>query len=233
MFISQPMSDRAPTHLIARAKGGALLPPLAPYLPTYALGCFPGLLGKLAHNLSAGGTVAPEIVGTALIPYASLLTQGIADVTWPNGQTISIGSNGIVAAPPGSGKSFVCNRLSQPIEKYLAADTPGRESCQLLMEDATREAIVQSLHEWPVAGLLTDEAGMLRSLQKDAPTLVKLLDGSPLRNARVPTQSGLPVLRSNRLYSARKFSAGSLNKRRIGILRILPPCSLRIPSSRG
>lgn len=187
MFISQPMSDHASTHFIARAKGGALLKPPAPSFPSYPLGSFPGLLGMLARNLSASGGVAPEIVGTELIAFASLLTQGVADVTWPNGQAISIGANGLVAAPSGSGKSLIYKRLNQPIEKYLAADTQGRECCHLLLEDATREAIVQSLHEWPVAGLLTDEAGMLKNLQKDAPTLVKLLDGSPLRSARVST----------------------------------------------
>ena len=55
------------------------------------------------------------------------------------------------------------------------------------LEDATRESIVKSLHEWPIAGLFTDEAGQLKGLFKDSPTLVKLLDGSTLRNARIST----------------------------------------------
>jgi hypothetical protein len=139
----------------------------------------------LARDLSASGGVAPEIVGTQLIAFASLLTQGLADVMWPNGQPISIGANGLVAAPSGSGKSLIYKRLIQPIEEYLATDHQARERCHLLLEDATREAIVQDLHEWPVAALFTDEAGMLKGLQRDVPTLVKLLDGSPLRSARI------------------------------------------------
>jgi hypothetical protein len=98
---------------------------LTPYRPSYPLGSFPGLLGMLARNLSASGGVAPEIVGTELIAFASVLTQGIADVTWPNGQAISIGANGILAAPSGNGKSLIYKRLSQPIEKYLAEDIHG------------------------------------------------------------------------------------------------------------
>ncbi|TCK97138.1 DUF3987 domain-containing protein [Paraburkholderia sp. BL9I2N2] len=187
MFISEPMSDRTQTYSIVRAKGGALRNPLAPSRPSYPIGSFPGLLGMLARDLSASGGVAAEIVGTELIAFASLLTQGIADTTWPNGQPISIGANGLLASPSGSGKSLIFKRLIHPIEKYLATDNQRRERCHLLLEDATREAIVKDLHEWPVAGLLTDEAGMLKSLLRDAPTLVKLLDGSPLRSARIST----------------------------------------------
>ncbi|WP_247549211.1 DUF3987 domain-containing protein [Ralstonia solanacearum] len=189
MFISEPMSDRTPTHSIVRATGGALRPPIVPSRPSYPIGGFPGLLGMLARDLSASGGVAPEIVGTELIAFASLLTQGIADTRWPNGQPISIGANGLVASPSGSGKSLIYKNLVQPIEKYLAvhmAENTG-EHCDLLLEDATREALVQSLSEWPVAGLITEEAGMLKRLLKDAPTLVKLLDGSPLRSARIST----------------------------------------------
>ncbi|NKF90718.1 hypothetical protein GO286_03004 [Ralstonia solanacearum] len=141
----------------------------------------------LARDLSASGGVAAEIVGTELIAFASLLTQGIADTTWPNGQPISIGANGLVVSPSGSGKSLIYKLLIQAIEEYLAAGHQAGERCHLLVEDATREAIVQSLHEWPVAALHTDEAGMVTSLLRDAPTLVKLLDGTSLRSARIST----------------------------------------------
>ncbi|KWC40778.1 hypothetical protein WL51_06720 [Burkholderia ubonensis] len=177
------------TYSIVRSKGGVRMSPLAPSCSSYPVGSFPGLLGTVARDLSASGGVAAEIVGTELIAFASLLTQGIADVTWPNGQPISIGANGLVAAPSGSGKSLVYKNLVQPIEKYLAlrmTESPD-EHGDLLLEDATREALVQSLSEWPVAGLITEEAGMLKRLLKDAPTLVKLLDGSPLRSARIST----------------------------------------------
>ncbi|KVC72105.1 DUF3987 domain-containing protein [Burkholderia ubonensis] len=189
MFISEPMSDRMPTYSIVRARNGAVMNHFAPSRSSYPVGSFPGLLGTVARDLSASGGVAAEIVGTELITFASLLTQGIADVTWPNGQPISIGANGLVAAPSGSGKSLVYKNLVQPIEKYLALRMTENsdEHCDLLLEDATREALVQSLSEWPVAGLITEEAGMLKRLLKDAPTLVKLLDGSPLRSARIST----------------------------------------------
>lgn len=187
MFNSKPMLDRTPTYSIVRTNGGAFTTPLAPSRPSYPVGSFPGLLGMLACDLVASGGVAAELVGTVLIAFASLLTQGIADVMWPNGQVISIGANALVGWPSGSGKSLLYKLLIQPIEKYLAAVTRGRGCCHLLLEDATREAIVQSLHEWPVAGLHTDEAGMLKNLLRDAPTLVKLLDGSPLRSARIST----------------------------------------------
>jgi hypothetical protein len=39
----------------------------------------------------------------------------------------------------------------------------------------------------------------------------------------LPTQSGRPVVRSNKLYSAQNFNAVSLNSSWIGMLRILPP----------
>lgn len=187
MNIPKPMLDLRSTYSIVRANGGGLTSQLSTSLPSYPIGSFPGLLGRLARDLNASGGVAAEIVGTELIASTSTLTQGIADVAWPNGQAISIGANGLAAAPSGSGKSLIYKQLIQPIEKYLTADIQGRECCHLLLEDATREAIVQSLREWPVAGLLTDEAGMLKNLLKDAPTLIKLLDGSPLRSARVST----------------------------------------------
>ncbi|KGC65860.1 hypothetical protein DP57_688 [Burkholderia pseudomallei] len=185
MFISEPMSDRTPTFSIVRPKGRARMSPLAPRRSSYPDDSFPGLLGMLARDLGASGGVAAEVVGTELIAFASLLTQGLADVMWPNGQPISIGANGLVVSPSGSGKSLIYKLLIQPIEEYLATVHQARERCHLLVEDATREAIVQSLHEWPVAGLATDEAGMLQSLLRDAPTLVKLLDGSPVRSARI------------------------------------------------
>lgn len=196
MFISEPMSDRTPTYSIVRPKGRARMSPLASSRSSYPIGSFPGLLGMLARDLSASGGVAAEIVGTELIAFASLLTQGIADVTWPNGQPISIGANGLVVSPSGSGKSLIYKLLIQPIEEYLATGHQAGERCHLLVEDATREAIVQSLHEWSVAGLHTDEAGMLTSLLRDAPTLVKLLDGLPLRSARIST--GRVALRGQR-----------------------------------
>lgn len=188
MIISKPMLDRTPTYSIVQANRGGMMSRLALAHPSSCpINSFPGLLGMVARDLSASGGVAPEIVGTELIAFASLLTQGIADVAWPNGQLIPIGANGLVAAPSGSGKSLVYKILAQAIEKYLELRMAENldESCDLLLEDATREALVQSLSELPVAVLFTEEAGGLKRLHKDAPTLVQLLDGSPLRSARI------------------------------------------------
>ncbi len=162
-----------------------IAPPFAPY-PSRT---FPGLLGEMMDCLSLCG-IAAEIIGTQLIAFVSLLTQGVADVVWPNGIKAPVGANCLLVAPSGTGKSLIFKILSDPVEQYLAnhADIcdPAR-AINLLIEDATRQAIVQSLLDWPVAGLFTDEAGMLKSLLKDSPTLVKLLDGSPLRNSRIST----------------------------------------------
>ncbi|SED72942.1 Protein of unknown function [Burkholderia sp. WP9] len=129
-------------------------------------------------------------MGTTLIVVASLLTQGLADVTWPNGRVISIGANGLIVSPSGSGKTMPYDWLKAPIERYLeqltAADPGGKHDC-LLHEDPTREALVQSLKDWPVAGLLTDEGGIVKRLLKDSATLVHLLDGTSHRHMRVGT----------------------------------------------
>ncbi|MBO7930558.1 DUF3987 domain-containing protein [Burkholderia pseudomallei] len=190
MFYSEPMSDRAPTYSIVRPKGRARMSSLAPSRSPYPIGGFPGLSGSLVRDLTASGAVAPEIVGSVAIAAMSLLTQGLADISWPNGQASSIGANAIVVSPSGSGKTVVYNWFMGPIEKYLehlsAADPEGWH-CGLLQEDPTRPAIVQSLDDCPVAGLFTDEGGVTQKLLKDSATLVKLLDGTPLRSARVST----------------------------------------------
>jgi hypothetical protein len=189
MLIPKPMSVRSSMCSIVRPKAAALTDSFVPNCPPYPVGRFPGLLGKIAGDLSSSGVVAPEIIGTEQIGFASLLTQGIADVTWPNGQSISIGANANVAAPSGSGKSIVFKILMQQIEKCLAllmTENKG-ELYDLLLEDATREALVKSLSVCPIAGVFTEEAGVLKRLLNDAPTLVKLVDGSPLRSARIST----------------------------------------------
>lgn len=163
---------------------------LAPYRPIYPISDFPGLLGMVAQNLSASGGVAIEIIGTVVIAIASLLTQGLANVTWPNGKAMSIAANGLVVSPSASGKTLTLEILKRAIEQYLTRRTvSGKEvkDYEPLVEDSTREALVQHLHEWPVAGLITDEAGALKRLLQSASTLVKLLDGSPFRSARIST----------------------------------------------
>lgn len=184
----QPTSIHGAMSAAYRQSGGTLKSGGVTRRSSYPIHSFPGQLYSIARDLSAGGGVAPEIVGTTLIVVASLLTQGLADVTWPNGRAISIGANGLVVSPSGSGKTMPYDWLKAPIEKYLeqltAADPEGKHD-GLLHEDPTREALVQSLKDWPVAGLLTDEGGIVKRLLKDSATLVKLLDGASLRYSRV------------------------------------------------
>lgn len=162
-----------------------------PLLPTspYPSNLFRGQLGDKMRDLTAGGASA-EMVGAVLMAIGSLLTQGIADVVWPNGMKIAIGANNWLIGFSSSGKSLVLKLLMEPIEAHLAVlgkSTSSPQCPEFLLEDATREAIVQSLHGWPIAGLFTDEAGQIKKLFKDTPTLVKLIDGSALRSARVST----------------------------------------------
>ncbi|WP_247539174.1 DUF3987 domain-containing protein [Ralstonia pseudosolanacearum] len=197
MFISEPMSRRTPTYSTVRARGAALRSPLVPGHSSYPIGRFPGLLGTVARDLSARGGVATEIVGTTLIVIASLLTQGLADVSWPNGRPISIGANGLVVSPSGSGKTLPYDWLKAPIETYLeqltATDPEGKHD-GLVHEDVTREELVRRLKEWPVAALFTDEGGIVKKLLKDSPTLVKLLDGTSLRYSRVSSDERIALI---------------------------------------
>ncbi len=198
MIISKPMLDRTPTYSIVQANRGGLMSRLALAHPSsYPINSFPGLLGMVARDLSASGGVATEIVGTTLIVIASLLTQGLADVSWPNGRPISIGANGLVVSPSGSGKTLPYDWLKAPIETYLeqltATDPEGKHD-GLLHEDVTREELVRSLKEWLVAALITDEGGIVKRLLKDSPTLVKLLDGTSLRYSRVSSDERIALI---------------------------------------
>jgi len=154
---------------------------------SYPSHVYTGLLGDIMRRLTACGAPA-EIVGAVLMAVASLLTQSLADVIWPNGLRAAIGANNWVIASSTSGKSLIYKILVEPIEAYLAERSKGNNSTfDFFIEDATREALLQSLASWPVASLQTDEAGMITKLLRDAATLVKLLDGSPIRSARVST----------------------------------------------
>lgn len=147
-------------------------------LPPYPTRIFTGVLGEIFRCLVGIGLPA-EIVGTELIAFVSLLTQGLADVMWPKGGRMPIGGNGLLIAPSGSGKSLVFHLLMEAIEQCLMD-----LKYSILLEDATRQAIVLHLKDWPVAGLFTEELGQLKSLLKDSPTLVKLMDGHPLYHSR-------------------------------------------------
>lgn len=159
-------------------------------LPPYPIDSFPGLLGSIARSLDAGRGVPAATIGTVLTAIASSLTQGSADVVWPNGQTTSIGANGLVIDSSAHGKSLPYKILRKAIEQTLAMltrDFPESGIANFLLEDASPEAIVESLHACPVATLGSDEAGALKKVLKAGAMLVKLVEGGPVRRARIST----------------------------------------------
>lgn len=149
----------------------------------------PGLLGQMSRDLTRA-RLDPAIVATQLLAVASLLTQALADTTWPNGQRASIGFSALLKAPSSGGKTLGLKLLLDPFARAVRAWS--RENAQkkidpaFFVEDATREAAIQHLIAWKSAALITDEAGQCKRLIKEAaPTLAKLNDGDDLHHARV------------------------------------------------
>ncbi len=158
---------------------------------TLNLWMIPGLSGEIAQALALS-SIDPAIAVIALLACISLVTQGIADIAWPNGMASPIGASGWLVAPSGGGKSVVMRLLTEPIHRIVRelerAMPQAARKVSLFIEDATREAIILHLIDWAVAGLFTDEAGQLKGLLKNgASTLAKLTDGTPLSHARVST----------------------------------------------
>ena len=168
------------------------------HLPPYPSQAFyPGLPGEIMSRLVNSGIPA-QLVGTVLIAIISLLTQGVADMVWPNGLRTPIGVSGAVIAPSGFGKSLILKILIGTIEQVLRRLVQMDERiADFLVENATRAAIVESLANFPVAGLLTDETEQVQDLLRHTGTLIKLQDGSTLRNARI--SSGRVTLYAPRL----------------------------------
>ncbi|MCJ0761591.1 DUF3987 domain-containing protein [Variovorax terrae] len=172
--------------------------PFMPFLPPFPSHALPATLGQLANELGVSG-VSSSIIGPQLLAFAALATQGCADIAWPDGKTMPLGANFLLVAPSGAGKTRVFRTLIEPVERFLEgfAAEPLETHPGLLLEDATREAILLALQAWPMAGLFTDEAGQLKRLLRESPTLAKLLDGTTLRNARIST--GRMALTGHRL----------------------------------
>lgn len=167
------------------------------YMIPHTQPLFPGLLGKFEQDLVAGG-IDPVIVRGELIGFVSMLTQGVADITWPNGQAARIGSSSLVIAPSGYGKSIVFRQGMDPIEEALRqhADAPHFAE-GFLTDDPTREAITQDMSQCPVSCVAAEEAGVLKRLIRESATLVKMMDGSTVRSARV--SSGRVTIKEPRL----------------------------------
>ena len=149
----------------------------------------PGLLGRMSRELTAG-RLDPAIVATQLPAFASLLTQAIADTSWPNDQRASIGFSAFLKVPSSGGKSLGFKLLREPVARAVRAWT--RENAEknitpaFFAEDATREALILQLIDWKSAALFSDDAGLCKQLVKQAaPTLAKLNDGDDLHHSRV------------------------------------------------
>jgi hypothetical protein len=142
----------------------------------------PGLLGEMSIDLQESG-LAHGLINLNLIANASLLAQGVADVEGPMGNSpVGVACAGVY--PSGAGKSSVAKQVLEPIAEVLATMPSSMHG--FLLEDATREAVVESMKDCPVAGLMTDEGGQLeRMLGTSAPTFAKLMDGTDIRHARV------------------------------------------------
>lgn len=142
----------------------------------------PGLLGQMSCDLQESGLV-PGLINLNLIAFASQLAQGVADVEGPMGiSPVGVPCGGVYRS--GAGKSSSPKPLLGPIVEVLNAMPPRMHG--FLLEDATREAVVESMKDCPVAGLMTDEGGQLeRMLGTSAPTFAKLMDGTDIRHARV------------------------------------------------
>ena len=78
----------------------------------------PGLLGEMATELGASG-IDSAIIESQIIAITALLTQGAADVTWPNGLSLPPGANVFLEANSGSGKSVIAKILQQPFHALL------------------------------------------------------------------------------------------------------------------
>jgi len=179
------------TYPFVQPMGGLLMPQspmLPPDLMPFPGHYYPGELGQMMKQLCASGAIPPELVGTQLAIFCALASQGVADVAWPNGQSMPIGVSAVMGVGASTGKSFIEKILKAPFTPYQEVHTDDSgEKYGFLIEDASRESLIDSMREWPVAGLITDEAGMLKPLLRHAHTLAKLSDGSSLYHARKST----------------------------------------------
>lgn len=157
--------------------------------------CFPSVYLH-AHTGSAARVmnyfnecgIDPAISEAITFGVMSFVTMGQADTRWPNGAVTPIGGNVLLSANSSSSKSFPLHALLDKVNQFPFTQTDiasEADKVDLLVEDATREAIVLQLKQFLVAALISEEAGMLQRLMADSAALAKLLDCRPLRHARV------------------------------------------------
>lgn len=151
---------------------------------------FPGLLGALDKCLREAG-IPGEMIAPQLIAIASLLTQGIADVAWPNGIKAPVGANVYFVANSGTGKSLIRKILMEPIEQQLEIHNlvlEPQDRIDLIVEDITPESLLEHLASSPVVAIHSDEAGKLFRLKSAAPALISIIDGVSISKKRVSTK---------------------------------------------
>ncbi|MFC7286431.1 DUF3987 domain-containing protein [Herminiimonas glaciei] len=179
------------TYPFGQPLGGLLMPQASlspPDLMPFPSHYYPDELGQMMKQLCGSGAIPPELVGTQLAIFCALAAQGVADVAWPNEQPMPVGISAVMGVGASTGKSFIEKILKAPFSPYREVHTDASgEKYGFLIEDASRESLIDSMREWPVAGLITDEAGMLKPLLRHAHTLAKLSDGSSLHHARKAT----------------------------------------------
>jgi hypothetical protein len=147
-----------------------------------------GLFAEILQHLSAFG-VSPGVIWLQLCGVISLLSQGVADVLWPNGQRAPTGVSGVLVGLSGTGKSLIYKLLMEAVEEHVAGVVTANPSQPVgaLIEEATPSALIAFLKEAHYGGLFSEEAGGLAHLQGAAPLLAKLTDGAPVRQSRKST----------------------------------------------
>jgi DNA-binding transcriptional ArsR family regulator len=150
----------------------------------------PGLTGDVARGFRS---FDPAITISTSLMSMSMLAQGIADALWPNTKPCPLGCSSILIAPTVSGKSVVYDTLADHIrncvkERLEAEPEALKKTPAFFVQDATREAVIMHLMDWPIAALSTDEGAQVESLLRgSAAAIVKLVDGSAFYHARVST----------------------------------------------
>jgi hypothetical protein len=139
-----------------------------------------------AMNYLVGCGMDPTSIAAQLCALSAIVTQPLANVCWPNGQPSVIGNSTLLVDQSAGGKSAGAKFILTPVSEYLSTlDLPGLEEPISLIEDATREAVIDALVASHSVALVTSEGGMVPPLMRSGgPWLPKLVDGEGLRHSR-------------------------------------------------
>lgn len=161
--------------------------------PSHAYQMVKGRRADAINYLITRG-VSPASAGAQLCAQGTIVTQYLANISWPNGQTVVPGCPTIHVQESSDGKSLLAQVTTAPLKHYIETldieglPMVGGEETKnpfALIEDATREAVIDAMAEAQTVTLLTTEGSMVLPLmRKAATTLVKLVDGEGLDHAR-------------------------------------------------